>query len=96
VATPGAGPDGAGAPELEVGVRPGPADHDRGLAHGEVAWRGAETAARWSARASSTDSGRPQSAEDGRPEEVAVCELCGLVSRRPLPMVCPACGGGYG
>jgi rubrerythrin len=30
------------------------------------------------------------------PEEVAVCELCGLVSRLPRPIVCPACGGGYG
>jgi hypothetical protein len=32
----------------------------------------------------------------GAPEEVAVCELCGLVSRLPRPDVCPACGGGYG
>lgn len=39
-------------------------------------------AARWSAGAG--------------PEEVAVCELCGLVSRRPVPPACPACGGGYG
>jgi hypothetical protein len=30
------------------------------------------------------------------PEEVAVCDLCGLVSRLPRPPVCPACGGGYG
>jgi hypothetical protein len=30
------------------------------------------------------------------PEEMAVCELCGLVSRLPRPLVCPACGGGYG
>jgi hypothetical protein len=33
---------------------------------------------------------------DPGPEEVAVCELCGLVSRRPVPPACPACGGGYG
>jgi hypothetical protein len=33
---------------------------------------------------------------EGRPEEMAVCELCGLVSRLPRPLVCPACGGGYG
>jgi len=33
---------------------------------------------------------------DGSPEEVAVCGLCGLVSRLPFPAVCPACGGGYG
>jgi len=33
---------------------------------------------------------------DGLAEEVAVCGLCGLVSRLPLPVVCPACGGGYG
>ena len=33
---------------------------------------------------------------DAGPEEVAVCELCGLVSRRPVPPACPACGGGYG
>ena len=30
------------------------------------------------------------------PEEVAVCDLCGLVSRLPRPPVCPACGGAYG
>jgi rubrerythrin len=29
-------------------------------------------------------------------EEVAVCELCGLVVREPAPPVCPACGGGFG
>jgi hypothetical protein len=33
---------------------------------------------------------------DAGPEEVAVCELCGLVSRWPVPPACPACGGGYG
>ena len=37
---------------------------------------------------------RPSSGWD--PEEVAVCDLCGLVSREPVPSVCPACGGGYG
>jgi hypothetical protein len=30
------------------------------------------------------------------PEELAVCDLCGLVSRLPSPAVCPACGRGYG
>ena len=91
MATPGAGPDGAGARELEIGVRLEWGEHDaadRGLTHGEVVWRGAETPARWSARA-------PRAA-DGWPEEVAVCELCGLVSGKPIPAVCPACGGGYG
>ena len=87
MATPGTTPDGAHAPELD-GVRPGSGDHGGGLTHGEVAWRVAETPAPPSARAPGAD--------DGRPEEVAVCELCGLVSRRPLPAVCPACGGGYG
>ena len=29
-------------------------------------------------------------------EEVAVCELCGLVVREPAPPACPACGGGFG
>jgi len=29
-------------------------------------------------------------------EEVAVCELCGLVCREPVPPACPACGGGFG
>jgi len=32
---------------------------------------------------------------DSRPEEVAICDLCGLVSRLPPPPVCPACGGGF-
>ena len=30
------------------------------------------------------------------PEEVAVCEVCGLVSRVPGAAVCPACGAGGG
>jgi hypothetical protein len=32
----------------------------------------------------------------GELEEVAVCDLCGLVAREPAPLVCPACGGGFG
>jgi hypothetical protein len=32
----------------------------------------------------------------GAPEAMAVCDVCGLVSRLPSPPVCPACGGGYG
>jgi len=88
VATPGAGPDGIDASEVKIAVRPESAARDHGLDYGAVAWRAAETPAPWSA-------GAPW-ADDGRPEEVAVCELCGLVSRRPLPKVCPACGGGYG
>ena len=88
MATPDAGPDGVGGPELEVGVRPGPADRRHRVSHGETAWRGAEAPAGWSVSASWAD--------EARPEEVAVCELCGLVSRRPLPVICPACGGGYG
>jgi hypothetical protein len=87
VATPDAGPDGFG-PQLEVGIRARPADPRHGVSHGEAAWRGAEASAGWSVPGSSAD--------EARPEEVAVCELCGLVSRRPVPVVCPACGGGYG
>jgi hypothetical protein len=33
---------------------------------------------------------------EGELEEVAVCELCGLVVREPVPPACPACGGGFG
>ena len=33
---------------------------------------------------------------EGELEEVAVCELCGLVVRAPVPPACPACGGGFG
>jgi len=88
VATPDAGPDRARVPELEVGAGREPDDRDGGLAHGEIAWRGAAAPAPWTAAAPRGD--------DGWPEEVGVCELCGLVSRRPVPAVCPACGGGYG
>ena len=88
MATPGAGTDGVGAPQVETAVRRESATRDHGLGHGAVAWRAAEPPAPWSA-------GTPW-ADDGRAEEVAVCELCGLVSRPPLPEVCPACGGGYG
>jgi hypothetical protein len=38
----------------------------------------------------------PSPKMDSWPEEVAVCDLCGLVSRLPVPPVCPACGGGFG
>ena len=86
--TPDAGSDGVGAPELEVGVRPEPADRRDAASRGETAWRSAEAPAGWSVAASWAD--------EARPEEVVICELCGLVSRRPVPLVCPACGGGYG
>jgi hypothetical protein len=33
---------------------------------------------------------------EGELEEVAVCELCGLVVRERVPPACPACGGGFG
>jgi hypothetical protein len=46
------------------------------------------------ASASPSRQGLPSPREG--PEEVAVCDLCGLVSRLPRPPVCPACGGGYG
>ena len=88
MAAPGAGPDGGDTHELEVGDRPGSRDREYGPSHDAVAWRAAEALAPWSARMSWADGDRP--------EEVAVCELCGLVSRRPFPEVCPACGGGYG
>jgi hypothetical protein len=38
----------------------------------------------------------PPSLAYGAVEEIAVCELCGLVVREPAPPACPACGGGFG
>jgi hypothetical protein len=58
------------------------------LTPGEASGRGATSSARSSV---SVPAGG-----DRWLEEVAVCELCGLVSRLPRSPVCPACGGGYG
>lgn len=48
------------------------------------------------ATAEPRQSGMMPPARGGELEELAVCDLCGLVSALPAPSVCPACGGGYG
>jgi hypothetical protein len=47
-------------------------------------------------RDSRRDDAPAPAATDAGPEELVVCDLCGLVSRPPVPPACPACGGGYG
>jgi hypothetical protein len=77
----GAGPRGLGA---EIAAAPGrrsPGLAQAGAADGHVLTRQSVAA--------------PPEPGDG-PEELAVCDLCGLVSRLPRPPVCPVCGGGYG
>ena len=73
---------------VEVDLRSASTSHAADLTAGEAS-RDAAT------RPVHASASTPSSA-DGGAEEVAVCELCGLVSRLPRAPVCPACGGGYG
>ena len=87
MASPSAGQDGARPQCLEVSIVATSGGSNGDLGPGEVSGRGSAPAA----LSVSAPVGRA-----GWPEEVAVCELCGLVSRLPRAAVCPACGGGYG
>jgi hypothetical protein len=73
----------AGAGPHEIGVRPAAAVRPTGVS---------EPLPMGTAYRSDSSAVGP----DDWLKEVAVCELCGLVSRRPVPVVCPACGGGNG
>ena len=88
MASPSVGQDGARPQGLEVSIVAASGGSNGHLGHGEAPGRGAATAALSSVSAPVDRAGWP--------EEVAVCELCGLVSRLPRAAVCPACGGGYG
>ena len=80
----GAGPRGLGAEIATAPGQPGPGLAQAGAADGHAL----TPRSRQSVAA-------PPEPGDG-PEDLAVCDLCGLVSRLPRPPVCPACGGGYG
>ena len=73
-----------------------PENRNRALAHGNSSVRARAAAPPSSAHVPASAGGWPLAGASDRPEELAVCDLCGLVSRRPVPPVCPACGGGYG